>query len=155
VSADDIEKLTALVQQGIGFDKERGDTVRVINAPFRTAPKVEPEGTPLWQQPWLTDLLRAAAMPAALAFVALLIVMTLVRPALKTLLAAPVPAKGSQVDALVDDTPSLPGAPGAPLALEAPRPDARLETARQLAKDNPAAVANIVRSLINGEPSAT
>jgi flagellar M-ring protein FliF len=151
----EVEKLTALAQQGIGFNKERGDTVRVINAPFRNDTAPSAEEAPAWQQPWLLDLLRAAAAPAALAFVALMIVLTLIRPALKTLLApAPAPAPGSQVNALVDDQNQLPGGAGAvPLALEAPRVNEKLVNARALAKDNPAAVANMVRTLINGEPA--
>jgi flagellar M-ring protein FliF len=155
LTPDEIEKLTALVQQGVGFNKERGDTVRVINAPFRNDTAPSAEEAPAWQQPWLLDLLRAAAAPAALAFVALMIVLTLIRPALKTLLApAPAPAPGSQVNALVDDQNQLPGGAGAvPLALEAPRVNEKLVNARALAKDNPAAVANMVRTLINGEPA--
>ena len=31
----EIEKLTSLVQQGIGFSQDRGDSVRVVTAPFR------------------------------------------------------------------------------------------------------------------------
>jgi flagellar M-ring protein FliF len=155
LTAEEIEKLTALVQQGVGFNKERGDTVRVINAPFRNDTAPSAEEAPAWQQPWLLDLLRAAAAPAALAFVALMIVLTLIRPALKTLLApATAPAPGSQVNALVDDQNQLPGGAGAvPLALEAPRVNEKLVNARALAKDNPAAVANMVRTLINGEPA--
>ena len=40
LAAEEIEKLTALVRESIGFNKERGDSVKVINAPF----KVEPVG---------------------------------------------------------------------------------------------------------------
>jgi len=110
---------------------------------------------PLWQQPWLQDLLRSAAVPAALAFTALLVVFTLIRPALKTLLAPPpVPEPGSRVNAVIDDPTALPGMAEPPLALEAPKTNAHLETARALAKQNPAAVANIVRTLINGEEAA-
>ena len=151
----EIEKLTTLVQQAIGFNKERGDTVRVINSTFRTEPPVTAPEVPIWQQPWLQDLLRAAAAPAALAFVALLIVMTMIRPALKTLFAPPPPPEpGSQVDAVVDDVQQLPdGSSSQTLALEAPKVNDKLVSARQLAKDNPAAVANMVRTMINGEVS--
>lgn len=145
----ELEKLTSLVQQGIGFDKERGDSVRVVNAPFRveTAPAAEP--VPLWMQPWLQDLLRAGAAPAALALVALIIVFGLIRPAVRAATPPAPPALGAQLDAVVDDAEKLPG-PDTP-ALEAPRLNNRLEAARQLAKDNPAAVANIVRGWVNGE----
>jgi flagellar M-ring protein FliF len=156
----EIQKLTALVEQGVGFNKERGDTVRVINAPFRTDAPTKLEDIPLWQQPWLQDLLRAAALPAGLGFVALLIVMTLIRPALKTLNAPPpnTPAPGTQLNAVVDDANALPEPDGAdmPLALEAPTLSGnQLEKARALAKQNPAAVANIVRGLMAGEEATT
>jgi flagellar M-ring protein FliF len=40
-----------------------------------------------------------------------------------------------------------------PRALEAPRQHEQLQDARQLAKDNPAAVASIVRGWVSGETS--
>ena len=64
--AEELEKITALVQQSVGFDKERGDSVRVINAPFRVeaAPRIEP--LPIYQQPWLLDVVADNASGAAL-----------------------------------------------------------------------------------------
>jgi len=162
LTPEELEKLTTLVEQGMGFNKDRGDTVKVINAPFRTEPPAKVEEMPTWKQPWVQDLLRAAAMPLALAFVALLIVLTTIRPALKTLLAPPPPPMpGSNVNALLDETPLLPGSPteeaaqpGSALTLNAPQQHPGLEDARNLARQNPAAVANIVRNMINGEQAA-
>ena len=151
LSPEEVQKLTALVEQGIGFNKERGDSVKVINAPFRAEPAPPADDTPIWQRPWVQDLLRAGAAPFALALVALVIVFTLLRPALKAALAPPPPpAKGTQVDEVVADGAALPGPDGLP-ALEAPRNNDKLEAARKLAKENPAAVANIVRGWVNGE----
>jgi len=151
LSAEDLEKLNSLVQQGIGFNKDRGDSIRVINTPFRTEPSPKAEEVPAWKQPWLQDLLRTAAMPAALAFIGLLIVLMVIRPALRQLNAPPpAPAPGSRLNAVVDDETALPG-PGSALALEAPKANEKLETARALARQNPAGVANIVRTLMNGE----
>jgi flagellar M-ring protein FliF len=147
---EEIDKLTALVQESIGFSRERGDSVRVISAPFRTPVVAEPAPLPLWQQPWLHDLLRTAALPLALALVAAVVVFGVLRPALKSLAPAAGPAKparGTQVDTVVGDGP---GAGSALPALEAPRSDERLERARQLARDNPVAVAGIVRGWVGG-----
>jgi flagellar M-ring protein FliF len=147
---EEIDKLTALVQESIGFSRERGDSVRVISAPFRTPVVVEPAPLPLWQQPWLHDLLRTAALPLALALVAATLVFGVLRPALKSLAPAAGPAKparGTQVDTVVADGP---GGGSALPALEAPRSDERLERARQLARDNPVAVAGIVRGWVGG-----
>ncbi len=153
ISNDEIEKLTALVQQGIGFNKDRGDSVRVINAPFRVEAAPSADEGPLWTRPWVQDLLRAGAAPAALALVALVIVFSLVRPALKAVLAPPPPppAVGGTVDEVVDGAAALPGSEGGPPALEAPKANEKLEAARKLAKENPVAVANIVRGWVSGE----
>src|SRR5580765_4957849 len=35
LTSDELEKLTALVKESIGFKQERGDSVKVINAPFK------------------------------------------------------------------------------------------------------------------------
>jgi flagellar M-ring protein FliF len=150
LSDKEIEQLTALVQQAIGFNAERGDAVRVINAPFRAEPAAKTEPMPLWQEPWLQDLLRGAAAPVALALVALVIVFTLLRPALKALMVPPAPPPGTQVSEVVDDGPSSPSDNALP-QLEAPRANERLVAARELAKQNPQAVANIVRGWVNGE----
>ena len=152
LSDDEIEKLSALVRESIGFSKDRGDSVKVINAPF----KVEPVNTttlPLWKQPELIDMLRAAAVPAGLGLVALLVFFGILRPALKVALAPPAaPPPGSRVDTLVAGDETLPGLHSpAVKALEAPRQSQNLDTARQVAKQNPMAVANVVSGWVNGE----
>jgi len=146
LSNDEVEKLTALVRESIGFNKERGDSIKLINAPFRTEalPKAA-DALPPWQQPWLIDLVRAAAVPAALVLVALLVVGGVIKPALK---AAAGPTMGRQLDAMVADSPHL-AAPAVPLALGAPPGDKHVSDARELAKQNPAAVAHIVRDWVN------
>jgi flagellar M-ring protein FliF len=147
LSPEELEKLTALVQESIGYNKDRGDSVKVINAPFKKPAAPDADSTPLWQQPWLVDLLRAAAMPGAIALVALLAVFGLIKPALKAIvpLKPPEPAKGTQLDVVADE--DVQGVP----KLEAPKMNERLDGARQLAKENPAAVANIVRNWVSGE----
>jgi len=151
LSEKELEQLTALVQQGIGFNAERGDVVKVVNAPFRTETLPEPEQVPLWQQPWLIDLLKSAAAPLALAVVALVILFKFVKPALAVVMAPPPPPPppGSQINEVVDGNTELLG-PVAIQALNAPSSAARLEAARAMAKENPAAVASIVRGWVNG-----
>jgi flagellar M-ring protein FliF len=150
LSNDEIEKFTALVQEAIGYSKERGDSVKLINTPFKVDAIPKPAELPLWKQDWLIDLVRSAATPAALVLVALVIVFGFIRPALKAALPAPQPASGNQLNVVADDPVALPGAGGAPM-LEAPRATAHLQTARDVAKQNPAAVANIVRGWVKGD----
>ncbi len=154
LSEKEIEQLTALVQQGIGFNTERGDIVKVVNAPFRTEVAAPVEEPPLWKQTWLIELLKSVAAPLALALVALVIFFKLVKPAMTVLLTpppAPVPLPGSQLSEVVDDAAAPPPKPKMPLrVLQAPNDSDRLEAARGLAKTNPAAVAHIVRGWVNG-----
>ena len=150
LSAEELDKLNALVRESIGFKQERGDSVKVINAPFKVE-AVAKDDTPLWKQPQTVDLMRAAAVPAALAFVALLIVFVLIRPALKAALApAVVDTRGNTLDAMVADEEALPEEPEF-LRLESPKVSAQLSSARAFAKENPTAVASIVRGWVNGE----
>ena len=144
LSTEEVEKLTALVRESIGFNKERGDSVKVINAPFKVEPVNNVE-IPLWKNPEVIDVLRSFAVPAGLALIAILLFFGLVRPALKAALAPPPPpAPGATLTAVVDDPQVLP-------ALPAPKSVMQLASAKALAKENPAAVAGIVRGWVNGE----
>jgi flagellar M-ring protein FliF len=146
LTPEEIDKLSALVRETIGFSKERGDSVKVINAPFKIE-QVPTVDIPLWKQPETLDLLRSLAVPTGLGLVALLVFFGLLRPALKAALAPPPPlatGPGATLDLVADDPQDLP-------ALPAPKSIEYLAGARQLAKDNPAAVAGIVRGWVNGE----
>ncbi len=154
LSQDELDKLTALVQESIGYNKERGDSVKVVNIPFRVEATPKSADLPLWQQPWLLDLMRAGAVPAALLGVALLMVFTLIRPALKRAVLPESPASANALNAVLDDEQQLLGLAGetaGAAALPAPKSTKQLDDARALAKQNPVAVANILRGWVNGE----
>ena len=150
LAPEELEKLTALVQEAVGYNKDRGDSVRVVNIPFRSDPKAEPEALPVWKQPWLLDLVRAGGVPAALTLVALMLLFGVVRPALAPEKVAPVPdSPAPGLDAVVGGPEALPGpddANAAPLALAGPDTDKQLAQARALARSNPLAAATILRS---------
>ncbi len=144
----EIEQLTALVQQGIGFNAERGDVVKIVNAPFRVEAQPGAGDTPRCKQQWRVDLIKSAVAPLALAVVALVIVFKLIKPTLGALMAPPpAPAPGTQLNAVVGE----PEPEVVPIAaLAGPQQSARIDAARAMAKQNPAAVANIVRGWVNG-----
>ena len=144
LGTDELDKLTALVRESIGFKAERGDSVKVINAPFRieTLPTVQ---LPWWKEPETQDLLRSIAFPAALAVVGLLVFFGLVRPGLKAVLAVPRTLPGARLHAVEDEPPALP-APSLP----PPRPNEHLDHAKLMARQNPAAVAGILRTWVDG-----
>jgi flagellar M-ring protein FliF len=150
VPAEEIERLTEIVKEAVGFSAERGDSVKVVSAPF-VVDKTEPADLPLWKQPWLQDIARSAIVPLAFVAIALIAVFGMIRPAIKAA-SAPPPAdeKAETVDEVVDDAELLPGADGMP-RLEAPIHNDKLDRARALARDNPVAVANIVRDWMAGQ----
>ncbi|RYF74930.1 MAG: flagellar basal body M-ring protein FliF [Comamonadaceae bacterium] len=150
-----LEQMTALVRQTIGFNKERGDSVQLMNTPFLVDAPVAAE-LPLWKRPELLETVRSLAWPVGLVLIGAIVLFGMVRPGLKVMAAVPQPAlPGSQVDAMLADTPLRP-ALGQPEATALPAPEetvpeqARLEGARQMARQNPVAVANIVKSWVHG-----
>jgi len=158
LSPEQLEKLTALVRETIGFNKDRGDSVNLMNTPFAIEKQTVTE-LPLWQQPQLQDLARSLAWPVGTLLLAALVLMGLVRPALKALAQAPVmaPLQGGQLDAMVADETERPPLLTSNASKDPAGPTQahlRLEDARKLTRDNPAAVANIVKAWIGSEAPA-
>jgi flagellar M-ring protein FliF len=155
-----IEKMTALVRETVGFNKDRGDSVNLMNAPF-AAEKIEGNEVPIWRQPEVVDIARSFAWPLGTLALAAMVLLGVIRPAMKSLAAPRVTVGaagvgGGQLDALEAEQPARPQL-SAPVSNEPALPSAselRLEDARKLTRDNPAAVANIVKAWINGEAPA-
>ena len=150
LSPEQLEQMTALVRETIGFNKDRGDSVNLMNTPFQV--DAAPSGDlPLWKQPEVLDLARNFAWPVGLSLFAALVVLGLVRPGLKAMSEpAPVPMlAGGQLDALEADQPQRPALAG-PQDLDPTVEQLRLEDARALALSNPMAVANIMKNWVNG-----
>jgi len=161
LSEAQLAKMTALVRETIGFSQDRGDSVNVVNAPF-TSEKIIPADVPVWQQPELLDLARSFAWPVGTLLFGALVLLGAIRPALKVM-AQPLPARataantGRALDAIESDEPTRPLLAGPSSSSQSAGPtasDLALEEARKLTRDNPAAVANIVRTWINGEAPA-
>ena len=158
LSAEQIEKMTALVRETVGFNKERGDSVNVLNTPFATE-KLTVVELPLWRQPELQDLARSLAWPVGTLLFASLVLLGVVRPALRALAKVPAPSvasQGGQLNTLVADETERPPLLASPTAnaVAASAGQLRLEDARKLTRDNPAAVANIVKGWMGSEAPA-
>ncbi|MCJ2062892.1 flagellar M-ring protein FliF [Methylobacterium sp. J-088] len=93
----EIERITALVRSAVGFDKARGDQIEVVNLRFAEAPSLPQFSEPTLIQsllaPTKEDVLRMAEL-AVLALLTLIVLLTVVRPLLRQVL-APVPAPPS------------------------------------------------------------
>lgn len=154
-----IEKMTALVRETVGFSKDRGDSVNLVNAAF--APEVsEVIDLPFWRQPDVLDMVRSLAWPVGTLLLAALVLLGVVRPAMKTLLQTSKSTsnlqetRGKQLDAMEEDQPERPQLTNISEPVPTSDGQLRLEGARQLTRDNPAAVANIVKAWMNGEAPA-
>ena len=148
LSPEQLAQMKALVRETIGFNAERGDSVNLMNTPFQVevVPTTE---VPLWKQPETVELARNFAWPIGLALFAAVLLLGLMRPALKAM-APKTEAEVAQLDALeaeLLERPALPSpGPGQPTPEQL-----RLEDARALARQNPIAVANIVKTWVNGD----
>ena len=81
----ELERLTILVRDAVGYSAARGDSVNVVNSPFMAEEKdFEGIEIPLWQQPWVQDLIKWG-----MAFlIVLVLVFGVIRPTLKNLTSA-------------------------------------------------------------------
>lgn len=159
LTPEQIEQMTGLVRETIGFNKERGDSVNLMNTPFLTS-ETPAAAVPLWKQPETIELAKTFAWPLGAVLFAALVLLGLVRPALKGTLkgtakpAEAVPVAGGQLSALEADEPDRPALP-APTkkdeVVEVTPEQLRLEEARVLAKANPVAVANILKTWVHGD----
>jgi flagellar M-ring protein FliF len=81
----ELDRLTILIKDAVGFDAARGDSVNVINTAFMATQEVEIpfEETPLWQK-----LALEYARPVAGFIFAMVFLLTVVRPVFRNLSAA-------------------------------------------------------------------
>ncbi len=140
-------QMLALVRETIGYNAERGDSVNLMNAQFQQDTGRLASDLPLWQQPETIALAKSVMWPVGLVLAALILALGGVRPILK----ARKKKEQAQLDLLAADEIERP-ALAAPLKPGEPTPEElRLQQARALAKQNPIAVANIVKTWVNGE----
>ncbi|MEJ2576679.1 MAG: flagellar basal-body MS-ring/collar protein FliF [Gammaproteobacteria bacterium] len=146
---EEVERIAELVREAIGFDADRGDSVRVISSSFQDPRPVEPLPEPaLWEETWFWDVLKQVGGVV----VVLLVVFGVLRPALKRLTAPPqdaVAGTGGEVDAADGDGASARalGADGKPLSLPGRAGyENVLEAARGMVETDPKRVAQLVKT---------
>ncbi len=161
ISEAEMARLTRLVQDAVGYDASRGDSVSVINSPFVPETELEPlPAIPFWEQPWFWDV---AKQILGILFV-LVLVFAVLRPALKNLTVAgkggsdgyPALAGGGYdgMDAaLRDDQVSLSGPSSNPVLLPPPGAgyEQQLNAIKGLLAEDPGRVAQVVKEWINAD----
>lgn len=88
---EELERISQLVRTAVGFDRQRGDQVEVVNLRFAEAPQAPTDLTEQTLMQQLTsftkeDIVRFAEM-AVIALLVLIVLMVVVRPLLKQVLA--------------------------------------------------------------------
>lgn len=152
-SAQELEHLTELTKNAVGFSQTRGDSVSVINQPFHkdTAGGENAPEMPFWQRPGMLDLMKQGGG----VLVALIIAFGLLRPLLRGALKGPskqlavlpsaVPTVSVRIDDPEDDvSPELPG------RLHSPQMnyETRVNVAKRMVAENPKQVAQVVRAWV-------
>ena len=159
-TADDLSRFTRLVQDAVGFDASRGDSVTVINAAFSPdRGEVVPE-IAFYQQPWFWDVVKQVL---GVLFI-LILVFGVLRPVLKNITSggagrqlvgaegdAQMGGMGGMDGELANDRVSL----GGPQSILLPSPsegyDAQLNAIKSLVAEDPGRVAQVVKEWINAD----
>ena len=84
LTAQQLDHVTQLVKDAVGFDEARGDNVNVVNASFTaepTPPEGELESPPFWESPLFLNMAKLLAGVAVL----LVLVLSVLRPMVRTL----------------------------------------------------------------------
>lgn len=154
IPPEQIEQMTALVRETIGFNQGRGDSVNLVNVAFNTVKLPEEAPVAWWKQVENHELARSLAWPVGMVMLGLLVVLGMVRPGLKLMRSPATETRKVQpLNALVNETPERPGLP-MPSPQEITAEQTRMSDAKRLALENPVAVANIVKGWVNGESPA-
>lgn len=81
-SQEALNNIRRLLQGGIGFNMQRGDTLEVVTVPFVRDDLTSLEEAPIWEQSWFMKLVRLGLG----ALVIIVLILSVVRPMLKRLI---------------------------------------------------------------------
>ncbi|NMX62640.1 flagellar basal body M-ring protein FliF [Pseudomonas sp. WS 5059] len=157
-TADELARFTRLVQDAVGFDASRGDSVSVINMPFSLERGEVIADIPFYSQPWFWDIVKQVL---GVLFI-LVLVFGVLRPVLNNITGhgkkqlAPfgdveLGGMGGLDGELANDRVSL----GGPQSILLPSPsegyDAQLNAIKSLVAEDPGRVAQVVKEWINAD----
>ncbi|MBU1283757.1 MAG: flagellar M-ring protein FliF [Gammaproteobacteria bacterium] len=158
-SSDDLARFTRLVQDSVGFDATRGDSVSVINTPFSAELGEEMIDIPFYTQPWFWDVVKQVL---GVLFI-LILVFGVLRPVLNNITNGgkgqgdgrdgdvELGEMGALGGDLAEDRVSL----GGPQSILLPSPsegyDAQLNAIKSLVAEDPGRVAQVVKEWINAD----
>lgn len=134
LSESEMNQIQALVRDAIGFNKERGDSLNVLNAAFSQSERETLPELPFWKQPETIGMAKEVGKNLLIGLLALYLLLGVVKPLLNKLATykPPPPQPASQVH-----------------VLQRSQSTDRLGEARLIAQQDPRVVANVVRGWVN------
>ncbi len=139
------KQINDLAMQAMGFNKERGDALTVVNSSFASEPvEIVPE-VPMWKSPETVEY----AKDALRFMVGILVLFMIYSRALKPMINKLMTATPKSLNAPASED-AIVNLSGEQARLAAPASDQNLLAAKQLAKDNPRIVAGVVANWTNG-----
>jgi len=142
LTPEELSQVTDLVKETMGYNKERGDTLNVVNSPFSvTTPEAVPD-VPFWKKPETILLAKESGKHLLIAALLLSLVFGVLRPFLRNLsLARQAPPVSPEA--------ALPYQGGASNQ-QILNHEQQLLSAKQLAQQEPKLVANVVKTWMSG-----
>jgi flagellar M-ring protein FliF len=137
----DRDQINNLVREAMGFDQGRGDSLNVQVASFTDTTEVIEE-LPIWQHPDAVELAKELLKYALIAAIMLFVIFRIIKPAFQALL-TPVSETGgfSAAEPLAE--------PEVTYTPSAPNFEHSLQTAKQLAQQEPKIVASVIKEWVN------
>jgi len=158
LSPAELEEVTQLVREAVGFSEERGDSVSVSNVSFFAEVIPEYEEPGMLDSPAVRDGIRQALWAVLLIALGLGIIRPIVRSLSAGLTGSGMAAATGQGRVMQMAAPAAAGAMGSAMAATMEMPpqaplsfDDRVNVARQLAERNPERVAQIVRGWVQSD----
>lgn len=137
------EQIDNLVRDAVGFDQTRGDSLNVQVAAFTESKEIV-EKLPLWERPDTIELGKELLKYALIAAVMLFVIFRVIKPALDTLLTLKSNTGGFTAAQESEEIPEATYAPSNPSYEQS------LQTARQIAQQEPMIVASVIKEWVGG-----
>ena len=135
------EQINNLVKDVVGFDQDRGDSLNVQVAAFTEDKEIVKE-LPFWKQPDMIELGKDLLKYLVIAAVIFFVVFRIIKPAFHTLLTLPSSTGGFTANQEGEARPEATYTPAAPSYEQS------LQTARQIAQQDPKIVASVVKEWV-------
>jgi flagellar M-ring protein FliF len=149
MSDTDVKRFSQLVRESIGLKEDRGDQLNVLNQAFKSSTPIGPvDGPPLWETPWITQLVKQIVGAGLVLVVAFLVL----RPLMKSLTkgAPRLKAASGEADDLDGDRLSISGQGGKAIKL-APSFEQQIAAARTLVGQDPRRAAQVVKDWVSAD----